>query len=240
MINYDTDRYLQYMQMTVVDEFKKALELQFVTQIIEKMPKEGTVLDIGTATARYPIFFANRGYDVVGIDISHEGLSVAKENVAIARLEDKIRLYRMDATLLNFPGESFDIVTCMMGTICHMSNIDKMRTLKRIQHALKPNGTIILTSWNPECTFNTYLSFYSQKEMDLLSHNSLPEEELISMLNYNSFQNVKSQTITPLSDEQILKLEVDKGFNSLYKKQSVINSEIVKQQGQMYAVYGNK
>ncbi|MBU5354389.1 class I SAM-dependent methyltransferase [Paenibacillus barcinonensis] len=242
MIEYDTDRYLQYMELTFIDEVKKDLELQFVNSLLQTLPNPGTILDIGTATARYPIFFANKGFDVVGVDKSLEALKISRENVAEAKLDHKVKLYEMDATMLEFPHDSFDLVTCMMGTICHLTEAEKKQALANIWYVLKPNGTLVLTSWNPECSFNTFLSFYTVQERELLKQNSLSKKELISLFIQNDFRDVSSEEISAFPDEQILRSGQERGFK--FKdfntaEANKVNSPI-KKYGQLYAIFGKK
>jgi ubiquinone/menaquinone biosynthesis C-methylase UbiE len=240
MINYDTHKYLQYMELPVVDEAKKSLELQLVSDIICNLPINSAVLDIGTATARYPLFFAGLGFDVVGIDICEDGLSLARKNVNSAKLDHRIKLYEMDATSIQFSDESFNLVTCMMGTICHLSTSNKSKVFKEIWRVLKPGGTVIITSWDPECTYTNYLSFYTEMERDLLRLNSLSAKELVNLLNINGFSDVKNQTITHFSDGQLMQLGLENGFSKLEKAQRYINSHFPELQGQLYAVHGCK
>ena len=75
-----------------------------------KPPSGGTVLEIGSGTARNLILTANRYPDahLFGIDISAEMLKSANATIAKKRLADRIRLAQGDAT--RFEAESlFDV-----------------------------------------------------------------------------------------------------------------------------------
>jgi ubiquinone/menaquinone biosynthesis C-methylase UbiE len=79
----------------------------------------GSVLDVGTGTARIPILLCQRvsGPTVVGIDLSGEMLAIGHSNVAAAGLADRITLQREDAKRLGKPDFAFQAVLC--NTIIH-------------------------------------------------------------------------------------------------------------------------
>jgi SAM-dependent methyltransferase len=137
-VAYDLSKYVEYMRLPVPDEAKKVLELQSVAEVVDELPRCDRGLDIGTATGRYAAFFARQGFDVVRIDVSRDALSTAKTNLRRARLEHKVSLRQMDAVRLDLPRDSFDIVTCMMGTFCHIPRAEQSSVLGRIRSVLRP------------------------------------------------------------------------------------------------------
>ncbi len=92
---------------------------RFVDDLLHLRPAMREVLDVGTGTARIPIELCTRlpGARVVGIDLADAMLAVAKENVARADLDDRIRLEKRDAKKTGWRDGGFDVV--MSNTILH-------------------------------------------------------------------------------------------------------------------------
>ncbi|QNM16017.1 MULTISPECIES: methyltransferase [Fusobacterium] len=73
--------------------------------------KLGKVLDIGTGTAIIAILIAikEKGNDITGIDIQDQSCDLARRNVALNNLENKIKIYNCD--IKRYPqGNTFDYI----------------------------------------------------------------------------------------------------------------------------------
>ncbi len=94
--NYDTGEFLRipFRKMTV--------------KMAEVKPKD-KVLDICTGTGEVAAWFAREGANVTGIDLSPDMLVIAKTKYP------SITFKIMDASKLNFPDESFDVVNVQLG-----------------------------------------------------------------------------------------------------------------------------
>lgn len=239
MIKYDEKRYETYMHLPNADEVKKHLELQSVLKIVNENPNISQILDIGTATGRYPILFAKKKYEVTGIDISEEALTIASNNIMKERVSDKVNLYKMDATELEFPENSFDLITCMMGTICHVNQNQYEHFLKKVKYILKPRGFVIISSWDPDCSFTEFLSFYNEQEKVKLKNNSMAAKEFKGLMD-SVFPYTKIQNIIPFSDEQMASFQPDNEFDAFLAIQEHIYSKIHNKVGQMYLAIGYK
>ncbi|MGF7050452.1 ubiquinone/menaquinone biosynthesis C-methylase UbiE [Paenibacillus sp. DS2015] len=235
MITYDIQKYLQYMELPVIDEAKKNIELKMMEGISVNLQHKSLILDIGTATARYPIFFATKGHEVIGIDIIDDSLELSHKNVNMAGLTDKIKLLKMNGTSLEFEANSFDLVTCMMGTVCHLTEEEKKDLFREVQRVLKKNGMFVFTSWNPNFSMTSYLSFYTRQERALLKKNSQTPESLREMLLIHGLIPIQEYSLIPFSDEQLLQLELEDGFTKLQEVQRYCASQFPKLQGQLHA-----
>ncbi|GAC1401730.1 MAG: hypothetical protein NVSMB64_00400 [Candidatus Velthaea sp.] len=71
------------------------------------------ILDLGCGTAPFVLSAIARGYDAVGIDTDLEKIAIAHRKIAAYALPPdwKSRIALGDATSLDFPSESFDVVT---------------------------------------------------------------------------------------------------------------------------------
>ncbi|MGQ0722517.1 MAG: class I SAM-dependent methyltransferase [Candidatus Eiseniibacteriota bacterium] len=121
----------------------------------------GSVLDVGTCTARYPLLLRPAVRDdgtIVGVDDDPDCVQFARENVARAAPGDsRIVLVRADfaARDLTLPGAPFDLVTCMMSTVSHFGRGRRadfgdplQAVMRRFAGLLSPDGLLVLSSWS--------------------------------------------------------------------------------------------
>jgi ubiquinone/menaquinone biosynthesis C-methylase UbiE len=77
-------------------------------------PVEGKdVLEIACGTGRFTVMLAERGANVVGLDISSAMLTQGREKARSAGVADQIEWLRGDAARLPFPDDHFDTVLAM-------------------------------------------------------------------------------------------------------------------------------
>ncbi|MFB6122702.1 MAG: class I SAM-dependent methyltransferase [Haloferacaceae archaeon] len=77
-------------------------------------PVEGQdVLEIACGTGRFTVMLAERGANIVGLDISAAMLSQGREKARAAGVADHIEFMRGDAARLPFPDDHFDAVFAM-------------------------------------------------------------------------------------------------------------------------------
>jgi ubiquinone/menaquinone biosynthesis C-methylase UbiE len=77
-------------------------------------PVEGKrVLEIACGTGRFTVTLAERGADVVGLDISRAMLSQGREKARSAGVDDRTTFLLGDAARLPFPDDHFDAVFAM-------------------------------------------------------------------------------------------------------------------------------
>ncbi|MBS4537268.1 methyltransferase domain-containing protein [Clostridium sp. D2Q-11] len=111
--------------MTIFDKEAKSYDSWYDTKLgnfvdkVERkcafdlfLPFKGMkVLDIGCGTGNYSIRLAEKGCEVIGIDISDEMLEIARDKAREKNLD--IKFYNMDVYNLNFEDENFDGVFSM-------------------------------------------------------------------------------------------------------------------------------
>ena len=103
--------------------------------VFDTIGKKDNVLDLCTGTATNAIAIAkkNPNAKIVGVDLSKDMLVVAREKVNKENLAN-VRLYRMDATQMNFKDESFDKV--LLSLVLH-----------------EPDGELVVTEWERSDNF---------------------------------------------------------------------------------------
>ncbi|MFP4628993.1 MAG: class I SAM-dependent methyltransferase [Halobacteriales archaeon] len=72
-----------------------------------------SVLDIAAGTGRFSVALADRGAEVVSVDISQAMLGQAREKTRARSLAGTINFLRGDASALPFPDDAFDAVVAM-------------------------------------------------------------------------------------------------------------------------------
>ncbi|MCG3120924.1 MAG: Ubiquinone biosynthesis O-methyltransferase [bacterium] len=120
--------------------------------------KKTKILDIGCGTGRHAIELTQRGYTVVGIDLSESQLQRAKAKAAAQNLQ--IVFQRHDARNLPFLHE-FDLAIMLCEGAFPLMETDEMnfQILQNVAQALKPNGKLIFTTLN-----GLFPLFHSVKE----------------------------------------------------------------------------
>ncbi|WP_254767257.1 class I SAM-dependent methyltransferase [Salinilacihabitans rarus] len=103
---YDDKRFSKGGQL--IDRREKGAVLDAIT------PVEGrNVLEIACGTGRFTVMLADRGADVVGLDISAAMLQQGREKARAAGVSDHLEFLRGDAGRLPFPDDHFDTVVAM-------------------------------------------------------------------------------------------------------------------------------
>lgn len=155
------------------------------------------VLDIGTGIGTVLIPAAQRGADVVGIDVADGMLAQAEANARASGISNH-RLLKMDAEHLEFPNASFDFVTCGFA-IFLLPSMDV--TLREIHRVMKKGGHIGVTVWGP-APFDPAWKLLSEQlraygvEVRMPNKVSYTEEEMSAMLQRSGFSNIQTRVET--------------------------------------------
>jgi len=107
------------------------------------IPKRGAVLDIGCGAGRVSLALAKRGYQLTGVDVSEELLSIAHQNALSRNLE--IDFVHTEGITLPFQDAQFDIVASFK-VLCYIpTRILRKAFLEELLRVLKPGGLCVLT-----------------------------------------------------------------------------------------------
>lgn len=104
------------------------------------------VLDVGTGTGVVALTARATGANVTGIDLTPELLARARENAAIATLED-ITWKEGDVEALPFPDEAFDVV---VSQFAHMFAPRPEVAIGEMVRVLRSGGRIAFSTWPPD------------------------------------------------------------------------------------------
>jgi SAM-dependent methyltransferase len=148
----DTIRAASYAQL----EFPNTYYLAYrdLPEIISKYVKGTKAIDFGCGTGRSTRFLKNLGFDAVGVDISEEMVTKAKEF-------DPSGKYTVieDGNFSSFDNQSFDLVLSIF-TFDNIPGVERRtKLLKGLKGLLKPNGRVILLDATYELYCNEWASF---------------------------------------------------------------------------------
>lgn len=101
-------------------------------RLVSQVPQTGSILDIACGTGRYVEFLLRQGYQVGGVDISPEMLTIAQKRVD--RHSNLLFLQKEDAERLPFDDKHFDGVTCMRlyHRVPPPARLQMLREVKRV------------------------------------------------------------------------------------------------------------
>jgi ubiquinone/menaquinone biosynthesis C-methylase UbiE len=133
--NYDKIFPLNSKKIELIDNTFKDLK--------EKR-KEIELLDVGCGTGSYAIALAEKDYQVKGIDLDAEMISIAESKMDEARV--KVDFYRMGMLNLKkkFKAESFDGIYIIGNVLVHLKKDEIKNFLNLATELLKENGKIFI------------------------------------------------------------------------------------------------
>lgn len=118
--------------------------------------KGSRILDVATGTGKQAFAFAEKGYDVTGIDISEAMLKVANKKNRYKNVKFQVA----DATNLPFVGNSFD-VSCISFALHDMPLNIREKALKEMARVTRPEGTIVIVDYAlPRNRFGRFLIYH--------------------------------------------------------------------------------
>jgi len=108
---------------------------------------EGPALDVGTGKGLLALALAQRGLDVVSVDVSTEDSELAATLARDAGLDGRIRFLLQDAGCLPFPDGFFGSAA-MMEVLHHLD--DARPVLAEMARLVRPGGTILVADFTEE------------------------------------------------------------------------------------------
>src|SRR3989344_8472581 len=141
--------YARYYDLLYRDKDYRG-ETEFVERLIRahlKNPRR--VLEMGCGTGIHGIMLAERGYDVVGIDLSEDMLIAASQRAASLQPEirNRVRFIKGDVRNAGVEGR-FDVVLSLFHVVSYQLTNDDMRAVfANVKAHLAPGGVFIFDCW---------------------------------------------------------------------------------------------
>lgn len=108
----------------------------------------GSALDVGTGDGTDAIWLAERGWRVVGVDISSVALerAVAETDRIGQPISDRITWRQADLTEWSPPTETFDLVSAQY---FHLPSAQRLPTYRALAAAVAPGGLLLMVGHHP-------------------------------------------------------------------------------------------
>ena len=134
----------------------------FINKLIDYLkPKAGScMLDVACGKGRHSLQFANKGFDVTGIDLSEDSI-----NEALQYESENLHFYQHDMRLpfrVNYYDYAFNFFTSFGYFQTQRENDNSIRT---ISQSLKPTGTFVMDYLNVHYA-EDHMVHRSEKEID--------------------------------------------------------------------------
>ncbi len=141
---YDDKRFSQGGRL--IDRREKEAVLDAIGPVENKK-----VLEIACGTGRFTAMLAERGADIVGLDISAEMLGEARRKAASAGVGDTVEFMRGDAGRLPFEDDEFDAVIAMRFFHLADTPAEYLAEIKRVS-----NGDVMFDTFKNTSTRSIY------------------------------------------------------------------------------------
>jgi 2-polyprenyl-3-methyl-5-hydroxy-6-metoxy-1,4-benzoquinol methylase len=124
------------------DQQEAGLFLQNLLEHIS-LPRGAEILDLACGKGRHSIFLHSKGYNVTGIDLSVESITIAKkqESPGLHFIRDDMRTFSLNM--------KFDCILNLFTSFGYFEHIQENRlVLDRVKAHLKPQGIFVLDYFN--------------------------------------------------------------------------------------------
>ena len=118
---------------------------EIVRIVKENKMRKGTVLDVGCGAGTNSIFLAERGLQVVGVDISPSAIAIAEKRAREAGV--MIKFIVANAYELDLRKESFNLILDR-GCFHHIPKEHRKKYIKQNHNLLKKNGMYYLQAFS--------------------------------------------------------------------------------------------
>jgi SAM-dependent methyltransferase len=158
----------------LMDDVDYAGWADYIVEIIKRNKlRPELIADLGCGTGSFCLEMAKRGYDMIGIDLSSEMLSCARQKALEAGAD--ILFLNQDMTSFELYG-TVDVITCLVDSINYITyKSDLKRLFKLVRNYLNPGGLFIFdinTPYKFEAVFSTNVFCETSEEVSYIWENS--------------------------------------------------------------------
>lgn len=119
-------------------------------------PAGSTVVDAGCGSCAKSKNLADRGFNVLGTDLSESALEMARNSLKNSPYENKITLLQQNMTDMTLESKSVDYLVCW-GVLMHIPQVDK--AISELSRIIKPGGYIAISEGNMHSLQSRMLRF---------------------------------------------------------------------------------
>jgi SAM-dependent methyltransferase len=138
-------RVLHRQQISGIGQWDDDL-VEMIVQVLRLEPGDG-VLDLACGSGEHAVRLAQRGLEVVGVDIAASLVAHCRQRAGEAGAETA-RFEQGDMRELAYAGE-FDAVLLLSGSFGFFDDATNMDVLARVARALRPGGRLLVDVFDP-------------------------------------------------------------------------------------------
>jgi len=178
----------------------------FINNLITylQIKKESKLIDIACGKGRHATYFNKLGFDVVGLDLSKNSITTAKQNE-----NERLQFFTHDMRK-TFKANSFHVVTNLFTSFGYFDNDkDEQEAINAMSDNLKSEGILIIDFMNVKKVI-AHLVESEQKQIQDITFNicrKFEDNYIIKDIsftdkerNYNFQEKVKALTLSDFSD----------------------------------------
>lgn len=138
--------YSEYYDLLYIDKDYQG-EVDYIDKLIKKYtPQPKSMIDFGCGTGSHDLLFLEKGYDLVGVDLSHEMIERAKLK-KLKENKTNISFLQGDIRNVNLEKE-FDVAVSLFHVMSYQtSNEDLLNAFETIRRHLKKGGVFVFDFW---------------------------------------------------------------------------------------------
>ena len=125
--HYFDDKFGTYTNNVILEE---------LNEVTRYLPPGGKILDVGSGTGNHALFFKQKGFDVLCLDISDSMLEKCREK--------GLDTIKMDIENITLPAKSFDVVWAYT-SLLHVPKSNMSNILATLHSLIKDNGLFCIS-----------------------------------------------------------------------------------------------
>lgn len=170
-------------------DYKKHAE--YYDQLVSEFGGEkGILLDLACGTGSLSEAMSRLGYDVIGVDLSQEMLSIALDKKYDSQLD--IQYLCQDMRELDMYG-TLDVTICALDSLNHLPDIESLkRAVERVSLFLNPNGLFIFdvnSQYKHKEILADNIFIYDTEKVYCVWENAYFEEDCTVEISLSFFEN---------------------------------------------------
>ena len=137
-------------------KYGRNLVLRDLADILNALPPNAKVLDIGSGTGHLTSWIASKNFDVIGMEPSANMIGFARQNFPNIKFVEGI------SSALPFEENKFDLVIAFE-VFRYLDKVENIKTFEQVHKVLRPGGTFFFTQVNKYATDYYYPFYYVKK-----------------------------------------------------------------------------
>lgn len=204
----------------------------------------GTIIDLACGTGSMSKCFADKGYKVIGVDMSPQMLSVADSKLSSVKAQYSLINAKMQDYVAS---EKADAVVCLLDSINHLTDpMDVEQTFKNVFDSLKNNGLFIFdvntVYKHQNVLFNNTFVFDEDEYYLVWDNEQVSDREVRILLDFFAFNGESYDRYSEefneyaYTVEELTKMINSAGFNDVMIFDELTHSEPKEDSERIYFV----